>query len=202
MNDSLRNLDRLNTQIIRVESTNWLVFVSDPPKVFLSGNVQSGLNIKRGCEICLDANISGYPYPQITWYWNDQVIRPEALRVRPDRPIKKKVVKSQVEEKKEEGEKKEEKKEGETKVEEKKEEEKKEEEQPAEAEPEESDYPTINERLSLEDCKRGESRIVVKDTIRGDHGVYTITVKNDQGKASASCDVNVLGKISSALKVC
>ena len=105
------------------------MLVSDPPKVFLSGNLQSGLSVKRGCEICLDANISGYPYPQITWYWNDQVIRPETLRVRPDKPIKKKVEKSQVEEKKAEGEKKEEeKKEGETKVEEKKEEEKKEEE--------------------------------------------------------------------------
>ncbi|XP_023272602.1 titin-like, partial [Seriola lalandi dorsalis] len=35
----------------------------DAPKVFLSGSLQSGLSVKRGCEILLDANISGSPYP-------------------------------------------------------------------------------------------------------------------------------------------
>lgn len=67
--------------------------------MFLSGSLQSGLSVKRGGEICLNANISGSPYPEITWYWNNQVIRPEALRKRPDKPLKKKVEKKEEEKK-------------------------------------------------------------------------------------------------------
>lgn len=167
--------------------------VLDPPKVFLSGSLQSGLNVKRGYEICLDANISGSPYPQITWYWNNQVIQPEALRKRPERPLKKKVEKK--EEKKEEGEdkmkedkEKEEKKEGEI-------EKKKEEVAPEpEAEVEESDYPTINERLTINNRHRGVSSVLIKDSVRPDHGVYMVKVENDHGSASATCEVNVLGE--------
>ena len=176
------------------------VCVLDPPKVFLSGSLQSGLNVKRGYEICLDANISGSPYPQITWYWNNQVIQPELLRKRPERPLKKKVEKKE-EEKKEvtEEEKKEdkEKKEGEEEKKEAEEEKKKEEEAPEpEAEVEESDYPTINERLSINNRHRGVSSAIVKDSVRADHGVYMVKVENDHGSASATCEVNVLGENS------
>lgn len=172
--------------------------LSDPPKVFLSGSLQSGLSVKRGCEICLDANISGAPYPEITWYWNNQVIRPEPLRKRPEKPLRKKVEKKE-EEKKEaaEAEKKEE-KEGEEKKEGEEEkkvvEEEKKEEVAAEPEVEESDYPTINERLAVDNRRRGTSSIVVRDSIRADHGVYMVKVENDHGTASATCEVNVLGE--------
>lgn len=167
--------------------------VLDSPKVFLSGSLQSGLNVKRGYEICLDANISGSPYPQITWYWNNQVIQPEPLRKRLERPLKKKVEKKEekkevAEEEKEKDKEKEEKKEGE-------EETKKEEEAP-EPEVEESDYPTINERLSINNRRRGVSSVLIKDSVRADHGVYMVKVENDHGSASATCEVNVLGKNS------
>lgn len=179
----------------------------DPPKVFLSGSLQSGLSVKRGYEICLDANISGSPYPEITWYWNNQSIRPEPLRKRPEKPLKKKVEKKEEEKKeekqKEEGtaEKKEE-KEGEVKEPEAKEGEvktegevKKEEEVP-QPEVEEPDYPTINERLAIDNSHRGVSSIIIRDSIRPDHGVYMVKVENDHGIASATCEVNVLGASS------
>lgn len=171
--------------------------------------------MKRGCEICLDANISGSPYPQITWYWNNQVIQPEPLRKRPEKPLKKKVEKKEEEKKEGEAEKKEvkegeEKKEGEVKkegeekkAEEKKEEEKKaeeekkKEEEAAEPEVEETDYPTINERLAINNSRRGVSSIVITDSMRVDHGVYMVKVENDHGKASVTCEVNVLGEKSS-----
>lgn len=179
--------------------------LSDPPKVFLSGSLQSGLSVKRGCEIRLDANISGAPYPQITWYWNNQVIQPEPLRKRPEKPLKKKVEKKEEEKKEEEkkeeaeGEKKEEKKQGEVEGEEKKEEgevkegeEKKEE--VAEPEVEELDYVTLKERLTINNSRRGVSSVVIRDSMRADHGVYMVKVENDQGIASAVCEVNVLGE--------
>lgn len=177
---------------------------SDPPKVFLSGSLQSGLSVKRGCEICLDANVSGSPYPEITWYWNNQVIRPEPLRKRPEKPLRKKVEKK--EEKKETGEaEKKEEKEGEVKEgEEKKEgeeektgEETKKEEEAAEPEVEESDYPTLNERLTINNRRRGTSSVVITDSFRADHGVYMVKVENNHGTASATCEVNVLGEKAS-----
>lgn len=125
------------------------------------------------------------------------MIQPEALRKRPERPLKKKVEKK--EEKKEEGEdkmkedkEKEEKKEGE-------EEKKKEEAPEPEAEVEESDYPTINERLTINNRHRGVSSALIKDSVRPDHGVYMVKVENDHGSASATCEVNVLGEDSSIL---
>lgn len=201
----------------------FLCSFSDPPKVFLSGSLQSGLNVRRGCQICLDANISGSPYPQITWYWNNKIIRPEPLRKRPERPLKKKLEKKEEkkkeegegekkdaevkegeekkeEEKKEEEKKKEgeEKKEEEKKEEEKKEEEKKEaeekKEEVVEPEVEETDYPTLTERLSIDNSRRGTSSVVITDSIRLDHGVYMVKVENDHGIASATCEVNVLGR--------
>lgn len=167
--------------------------------------------MRRGCEICLDANISGSPYPQITWYWNNQEIQPEQLRKRPEKPLKKKAEEKKDEEKKEEekkdeekkeekkeegeAEKKEEKKEEEVKEgEEKKEKEKPEEAAAAEPEMEEDDYPTINERLAIDNSHRGVSSVVIRDSIRRDHGVFMVKVENNHGIASATCEVNVLGK--------
>lgn len=172
---------------------NVFVFFSETPKVFLSGSLQSGMSIKRGAQIRLGANISGSPYPQITWYRNDVVIRPEAMKKRPEKPIvKKKEVKKEEKKEVKEGENKQV-KEGEVEApaaeapaaE------------PAHEEPEEElpDYPTLQERLTIHDKKRGESSCIVRDTIRGDHGVYTIKVENDHGIASATCEVNVLGEI-------
>lgn len=114
------------------------------------------------------------------------MIRPEPLRKRPERPLRKKVEKKE-EEKKEEAEKKEV-KEGE----EKKEEEKKEE--AAELEVEEPDYPTINERLTINNSRRGVSSVMIRDSVRADHGVYMVKVENDHGIASATCEVSVLGE--------
>lgn len=142
------------------------------------------------------------------------MIRPEPLRKRPERPLKKKVEKKE-EVKKEEGEaeKKEEKKEGEEKKEEekkegevkegeeKKEEEKKKEEEAAEPEVEETDYPTINERLAIDNSRRGASSVVIRDSFRADHGVYMVKVENDHGIASATCEVNVLGENSFTFSV-
>lgn len=180
-----------------------IISLADPPKVFLSGSLQSGLSVKRGSEISLTANISGSPYPEITWYWNNQVIQPEPLRKRPEKALRKKVEKKEEEQKEvvAEAEKKDEKevKEGEDKKKEGEEEEKKaaeekKEEEAAEPEVEEPDYPTINERLAVDNRRRGTSSIVVRDSIRADHGVYTVKVENDHGTASATCEVNILGR--------
>lgn len=142
------------------------------------------------------------------------MIRPEPLRKRPEKPLKKKVDKKEPEKKEEEKkeeekkeeEKKQEEKEGEAekKSEEKKEdavkegeekkEEKREEEEATEPEAEEFDYPTINERLTINNSRRGVSSIVIRDSIRPDHGVYMVKVENDHGIASATCEVNVLGE--------
>lgn len=108
------------------------------------------------------------------------MIQPELLRQRPERPLKKKVEKEA-----EEAEKKEEKK---------GEEEKKKDDEAAEPEVEESDYPTINERLAIDNRRRGVSSVVIRDSIRADHGVYMVKVENDHGTASATCEVNVLGE--------
>lgn len=163
--------------------------------MFLSGSLQSGLSVRRGEEIRLTAYISGFPYPEITWMRNNSTIRPEALRKRPEKPIRKKKEKKAEEEKIEEDK---DKKEEKTKEEEKKEEEKKEKEKEAEEpeEPEDEYHPSLNERLTIDNSRKGESFILVKDVIRGDYGVFTIKVENDHGIASATCEVNVLGKLN------
>lgn len=167
--------------------------------MFLSGSLQSGLNVRRGEEIRLTAYISGFPYPEITWMRNNSTIRPEALKKRPEKPIRKKKEKKADEEKIEEDK---EKKEEKTKEEEekKKEEEKKEKEKEVEEpeEPEEEYHPSLNERLTIDNSRMGESDVLVKDVIRSDHGVFTIKVENDHGIASATCEVNVLGKLNSS----
>ncbi|NXI20311.1 TITIN protein, partial [Irena cyanogastra] len=100
----------------------------EAPKVFLAANLQSGLEVKRGDEIILEAHISGSPYPSITWLRNDEVVRPEDIKKRVTAPRK----------------------------------------------------------------KKGESILSVRDSIRADHGTFTIKVENDHGVAKASCEVNVL----------
>ncbi|NXP27057.1 TITIN protein, partial [Scytalopus superciliaris] len=99
----------------------------EAPKVFLAANLQSGLEVKRGDEIILEAHISGSPYPSITWLRNDEVVRPEDIKKRVTAPKKK-----------------------------------------------------------------GESILSIRDSIRADHGTFTIKVENDHGVAKASCEVNVL----------
>lgn len=164
--------------------------------MFLSGSLQSGLSVKRGEEIRLTAYISGFPYPEITWMRNNSTIRPEALKKRPEKPIRKKKEKKAEEEKIEEDK---EKKDEQTKEEQDNKEEKKEKEKEIEEpeEPEEEYHPSLNERLTIDNSRKGESSILVKDIIRGDHGVFTIKVENDHGVASATCEVNVLGKLNS-----
>ncbi|NXB26222.1 TITIN protein, partial [Rhagologus leucostigma] len=100
----------------------------EAPKVFLAANLQSGLEVKRGDEVILEAHISGSPYPSITWLRNDEVVRPEDIKKRVTAPKK----------------------------------------------------------------KRGESILSIRDSIRADHGTFTIKVENDHGVAKASCEVNVL----------
>ncbi|KAJ8416941.1 hypothetical protein AAFF_G00328190 [Aldrovandia affinis] len=132
----------------------------DPPKVFLSGSLQSGFSIKKGGEIRLDAYISGSPYPTITWHRNNRTIRPETMKKRPEKPIVKK---------------------------------KKDKDAPdAPDEPEVPSYPSLQERLSIDLRKQGESTAIVQNSVRDDHGVFTIKVENDHGIASASCEVIVL----------
>lgn len=165
--------------------------------------------MRRGEEIRLEANISGFPYPQITWMRNNSTIWPEPLKKRPERPIKKKKEKEKEKEEKKEAdtekkeadaekkvEDKEPKEEDKTKKEEEKEKEKEkkvEVEEPEE--PEEAYHPSLNERLTIESKRKGESLIIVTDSIRGDHGVFTIKVENEHGVSSASCEVNVLGEL-------
>uniref|UniRef100_A0A8C7YJV1 Ig-like domain-containing protein n=1 Tax=Oryzias sinensis TaxID=183150 RepID=A0A8C7YJV1_9TELE len=48
----------------------------DPPKVFLSGSLQSGLSVRRGCEI---STVTGKPYPSISWTKDDN--KPDKDRV-------------------------------------------------------------------------------------------------------------------------
>lgn len=63
-----------------------------------------------------------------------------------------------------------------------------------EVEEEEPFFLSLPERLSVDNHKQGESVFVVRDSIRADHGTFTIKVENDHGAAKASCEVNVLGR--------
>lgn len=65
-----------------------------------------------------------------------------------------------------------------------------------EAEEDEPFQLSLTERLSVDNSRQGESLLVVRDSIRADHGTYTIHVENDHGVAKASCEVNVLGMSS------
>lgn len=127
--------------------------ITEAPKVFLAANLQSGLEVKRGDEIILEAHISGSPYPSITWLRNDEVVRPEDIKKRVTVPKKKK----------------------------------------GEAEEEKPFQLSLPERMSVDNHKEGESILSIRDSIRADHGTFTIKVENDHGVAKASCEVNVLG---------
>lgn len=62
-----------------------------------------------------------------------------------------------------------------------------------EAEEEKPFQLSLPERVSIDNHKEGESILSVRDSIRADHGTFTIKVENDHGVAKASCEVNVLG---------
>lgn len=53
---------------------------SEKPKVTLHARVQSGLCIKKGEEIRIDAYISGSPYPKITWLRNNEDVTKEPTK--------------------------------------------------------------------------------------------------------------------------
>lgn len=52
----------------------------------------------------------------------------------------------------------------------------------------------LTERLSIDNSKKGESQLRVRDSLRPDHGLYMIKAENDHGIAKAPCTVCVLGK--------
>lgn len=53
---------------------------------------------------------------------------------------------------------------------------------------------SLTERLSIDNSKKGESQLRVRDSIRPDHGQYMIKAENDHGIAKAPCTVSVLGE--------
>lgn len=62
------------------------------------------------------------------------------------------------------------------------------------SEPEEPYHPPLNERVSFDPSKKGVAIVMIRDSVRSDHGVYMAKVENVHGSTTASCDVNVLGK--------
>lgn len=52
----------------------------------------------------------------------------------------------------------------------------------------------LTERLSIDNSKKGESQLRVRDSLRPDHGLFMIKAENDHGIAKAPCTVSVLGK--------
>lgn len=52
----------------------------------------------------------------------------------------------------------------------------------------------LRERLGLDQTKKGQSALMIRDAVRADHGDFTIHVENTHGVATASCVVNVLGE--------
>lgn len=63
-----------------------------------------------------------------------------------------------------------------------------------EVEEDEPFHLSLPERLNIDNSRQGESLLAVRDSIRADHGTFTIHVENDHGTAKASCEVNVLGR--------
>lgn len=53
----------------------------EKPMVTLHARVQSGLCIKKGEEIRVDAYISGSPYPKVTWLRNNEDVTKEPTKV-------------------------------------------------------------------------------------------------------------------------
>lgn len=52
----------------------------------------------------------------------------------------------------------------------------------------------LRERLGLDQTKKGQTVLMIRDACRADHGDFTIQVENTHGVAAASCFVNVLGE--------
>ena len=73
-------------------------------------------------------------------------------------------------------------------------------------EPEEVFVSPILQRLSFDQSKKGQTAIMVRESVRVDHGRFTIRVENSHGVATASCEVNVLGKTpilnTATIKLC
>lgn len=61
-------------------------------------------------------------------------------------------------------------------------------------EPQEEFITPIRQRLGLDQTKKGQAALMIRESIRRDHGTFTIRVENTHGSASASCFVNVLGE--------
>lgn len=66
-----------------------MLFHLDPPKVSLHARIVSGLTIRKGEEIRLDAHISGSPYPTVTWFRNDENVQ-KTVKKKPQFFVKKK----------------------------------------------------------------------------------------------------------------
>lgn len=66
-------------------------------------------------------------------------------------------------------------------------------------EPVEEFVTPLRERLGLDQTKKGQSVLMIRDAVRADHGNFTIQVENIHGLATASCIVNVLGEIEMLL---
>lgn len=66
-------------------------------------------------------------------------------------------------------------------------------------EPEEVFVTPILQRVSFDQTKKGQTAIMVRESVRVDHGCFTIRVENSHGVATASCEVNVLGKTPNVL---
>lgn len=66
-----------------------MLFHLDPPKVSLHAHVASGLTIRKGEEIRVDAHISGSPYPTVTWFRNDENVQ-KIVKKKPEFTVKKK----------------------------------------------------------------------------------------------------------------
>lgn len=136
-----------------------MLLLLDPPKVSLHVGIASGLTIRKGEEMRLDAHISGSPYPAVTWFRNDENVQ-KIVKKKPEFAIRKKKKTKAVH-----------------------------------PEPEEVFHPPLPDRLSFDQSKRGETAMMVRDAIRDDHGIFTIRVENTHGFATASCVVNVLGRL-------
>lgn len=52
----------------------------EKPKVTLHARVQSGLCVKKGEEIHIQAYISGSPYPKVTWLRNNEDVTKEPTK--------------------------------------------------------------------------------------------------------------------------
>lgn len=61
-------------------------------------------------------------------------------------------------------------------------------------EPEQEFVTPLHERLGLDQTKKGQSALMIREAVRADHGNFTIKVENTHGVATTTCNVNVLGE--------